>query len=59
MTKPNTNPSIPDLFYSLKVTPETVWGTLHGVMSVLLVIWWQGTLGYAALARNAGVVKRQ
>jgi hypothetical protein len=37
---------------SFKVTPEIVWGALHGIMSLAMMVWWQGTLGYAALARK-------
>ncbi|KAF8524369.1 hypothetical protein BU17DRAFT_74825 [Hysterangium stoloniferum] len=32
---------------SMKVTPENVWGVAHGILSVGLGLWWQGTLGYA------------
>jgi len=32
---------------SMKITPEKVWGGAHGILSVGLGIWWQGTLGYA------------
>lgn len=35
-----------------KVTPEIVWGFLHGVLGLGMVIWWQGTVHYAALARK-------
>ncbi|KAG6877460.1 hypothetical protein C0992_009934 [Termitomyces sp. T32_za158] len=27
------------------VTPEIVWGTLHGLVGLGLVVWWQLTLG--------------
>ncbi|KIM60644.1 hypothetical protein SCLCIDRAFT_939269 [Scleroderma citrinum Foug A] len=38
---------------SLKITPEVVWGTLHGVVGLAMVVWWQGTLAYAAAVRKA------
>ncbi|KAH7910262.1 hypothetical protein BJ138DRAFT_130218 [Hygrophoropsis aurantiaca] len=37
----------------MKVTPEVVWGTMHGVVGLAMVVWWQGTLQYAAAARRA------
>ncbi|TFK46854.1 hypothetical protein OE88DRAFT_1721005 [Heliocybe sulcata] len=36
-----------------KVTPENVWGTLHGVLGLAFVVWWQATVQYAQLARRA------
>jgi len=39
--------------HRLKITPEVVWGTLHGVLGLAMVVWWQGTLAYAAAARKA------
>ncbi|CAK5262147.1 unnamed protein product [Mycena citricolor] len=36
---------------SFKVTPEGVWGTLHGLLGLLMVVWWQGTLHYAQMIR--------
>ncbi|KDQ58445.1 hypothetical protein JAAARDRAFT_154922 [Jaapia argillacea MUCL 33604] len=36
-----------------KVTPEIVWGTLHGVLGLAMVVWWQGTVMYASMARQA------
>lgn len=41
------------LFESFKVTPEVVWGTLHGLLGLAMVVWWQGTLGYVSMARKA------
>jgi hypothetical protein len=35
-----------------KVTPEILWGLLHGFLSLGMVLWWQGTLQYASLARK-------
>jgi len=30
---------------SFKLTPETAWGTAHGLLSLALAAWWQLTLG--------------
>ncbi|TFK68321.1 hypothetical protein BDN72DRAFT_841893 [Pluteus cervinus] len=35
-----------------RVTPENVWGTLHGIVGLALVFWWQATLPYTAMARS-------
>lgn len=35
----------------MNVTPEVVWGTFHGVLGLAMVVWWQGTLQYAAAVR--------
>jgi len=40
------------LLEGYKVTPEIVWGSLHGVLGLGMVVWWQGTVHYAALARK-------
>ncbi|KAH7886850.1 hypothetical protein F5I97DRAFT_1870709 [Phlebopus sp. FC_14] len=40
-------------FESMKLTPEVVWGTFHGVLGLAMVVWWQGTLPYAAAQRRA------
>ncbi|CAE6463660.1 unnamed protein product [Rhizoctonia solani] len=32
---------------SASITPEKIWGALHGVVSVLVGLWWQFTLGHA------------
>ncbi|KAF8556021.1 hypothetical protein OG21DRAFT_752320 [Imleria badia] len=37
---------------SIKVTPENVWGTFHGVLGLLMVVWWQLTLQYAGAFRG-------
>jgi len=37
----------------MNITPEVVWGTFHGVLGLAMVVWWQGTLQYAAAARRA------
>ncbi|KAH7099800.1 hypothetical protein BKA62DRAFT_708857 [Auriculariales sp. MPI-PUGE-AT-0066] len=31
-------------FEGVKVIPETVWGTLHGLIGLLFVFWWQQTI---------------
>ncbi|EPQ52107.1 hypothetical protein GLOTRDRAFT_117600 [Gloeophyllum trabeum ATCC 11539] len=38
---------------SYNATPENVWGTLHGIVGLGMVFWWQGTVQYAQLARRA------
>ncbi|TFK26132.1 hypothetical protein FA15DRAFT_638210 [Coprinopsis marcescibilis] len=43
---------------SLKITPETVWGTLHGLIGLGMVFWWQATVHFAQAARQPGVVGR-
>ncbi|CAE7234265.1 unnamed protein product [Rhizoctonia solani] len=35
------------------VTPEKIWGALHGVVSVMIGMWWQFTLGYAKAMKQA------
>ena len=35
----------------LQVTPENVWGTFHGVVGLLMVVWWQLTLQNAKAFR--------
>jgi len=37
----------------LNVTPENVWGTFHGVVGLLMVVWWQLTLRYASAFRGS------
>ncbi|KAJ7269890.1 hypothetical protein C8J57DRAFT_1323839 [Mycena rebaudengoi] len=36
-----------------KITPEGIWGTLHGIVGLSMVVWWQGTVHYAQLVRGA------
>ncbi|KAF8679533.1 hypothetical protein RHS04_04660 [Rhizoctonia solani] len=38
---------------SASITPEKIWGALHGVVSVLVGLWWQFTLGYAKALKQA------
>ncbi|KAL4079406.1 hypothetical protein J3A83DRAFT_4356266 [Scleroderma citrinum] len=40
-------------FESLNITPEIVWGTLHGVLGFAMVLWWQVTLAYTTAAKKA------
>ncbi|KAH8113870.1 hypothetical protein DFH11DRAFT_280317 [Phellopilus nigrolimitatus] len=40
------------LFESFNVTPENVWGTLHGIISLGFVFWWQATVAQAAAMRK-------
>ncbi|TFK37997.1 hypothetical protein BDQ12DRAFT_684485 [Crucibulum laeve] len=37
-----------------KFTPEILWGICHGVVGLGMVVWWQGTVHLAAMARRAG-----
>lgn len=39
--------------YRYKLTPEIVWGTLHGLIGLGMVAWWQATVHLAAMARAA------
>ncbi|KAL1742566.1 hypothetical protein HDZ31DRAFT_42966 [Schizophyllum fasciatum] len=39
---------------SLKITPENVWGTVHGFLGLLFVAWWQFTVGAAAAVGQQG-----
>ncbi|KAJ7065015.1 hypothetical protein C8F01DRAFT_1021837 [Mycena amicta] len=41
------------LFEAYRITPENVWGTLHGLVGLSMVVWWQGTLQYAQMVRGA------
>ncbi|KAF8961760.1 hypothetical protein BDZ97DRAFT_1184839 [Flammula alnicola] len=34
-----------------RLTPELVWGTAHGIVGFGMVIWWQGTVHLAQMAR--------
>ncbi|KLO09012.1 hypothetical protein SCHPADRAFT_943973 [Schizopora paradoxa] len=44
--------SLGDLAESFKITPELVWGTIHGVLSLGFVFWWQSTVGLTAAVRK-------
>ncbi|KAF8426857.1 hypothetical protein L210DRAFT_3420441, partial [Boletus edulis BED1] len=39
-------------FESFKVTPENVWGTFHGMVGLLMVVWWQSTLQHAGAVQG-------
>jgi len=36
---------------SRRVTPEIVWGTMHGIVGLTLAAWWQATVHMAQMAR--------
>lgn len=36
-----------------KLTPEILWGTLHGLVGLGMVVWWQATVHLAAMARSS------
>jgi len=38
--------------FRFKLTPETAWGTLHGLVGLGMVVWWQGTVHLAAMTRS-------
>ncbi|KIM37226.1 hypothetical protein M413DRAFT_448718 [Hebeloma cylindrosporum] len=38
-------------FEQYRVTPELVWGTMHGLVGLGMVIWWQATVHLAQMAR--------
>ncbi|KAG6875776.1 hypothetical protein C0993_007469, partial [Termitomyces sp. T159_Od127] len=40
-------------FETYKVTPEVVWGALHGLVGLGMVVWWQVTLPLSVAARAA------
>ncbi|KAF9652611.1 hypothetical protein BDM02DRAFT_3109188 [Thelephora ganbajun] len=39
-------------FEAYKLTPEVVWGILHGIVGLSFGFWWQATIGMAQNARN-------
>ncbi|KAF8609166.1 hypothetical protein BDV93DRAFT_518021 [Ceratobasidium sp. AG-I] len=45
--------SLGSLAESLAITPEKIWGAAHGLVSVGLGTWWQLTLGYAKMVKQA------
>jgi len=44
--------SLGELAESFKATPETIWGTVHGLVGFGFAIWWQTTVGMAAAMRK-------
>lgn len=42
------------IFYTHRynVTPETLWGILHGFLGLSMIVWWQGTLHYMSLVKK-------
>ncbi|KAG8774595.1 hypothetical protein FRC12_001894 [Ceratobasidium sp. 428] len=45
--------SLGSLAESVAITPEKIWGTLHGMISVGLGLWWQFTLPLVKHAKVA------
>ncbi|KAF8920102.1 hypothetical protein CPB85DRAFT_1428927 [Mucidula mucida] len=41
------------LFEQYRVTPEAVWGTIHGLLGLGMVVWWQLTLYLTAIPGRA------
>ncbi|KAN0131674.1 hypothetical protein V8E53_010516 [Lactarius tabidus] len=39
-------------FETYKITPEIVWGCMHGFMGLGFVGWWQGTVAYARMMKT-------
>jgi hypothetical protein len=35
-----------------KVTPEIVWGCMHGFLGLGFVTWWQGTVAYTQMMKK-------
>ncbi|EIN08268.1 hypothetical protein PUNSTDRAFT_134660 [Punctularia strigosozonata HHB-11173 SS5] len=35
-----------------KFTPEVLWGTLHGLLGLFFMAWWQGTVGSVTAAKR-------
>ncbi|EJC99362.1 uncharacterized protein FOMMEDRAFT_142896 [Fomitiporia mediterranea MF3/22] len=44
--------SFGELFESFKLTPEVLWGTLHGVIGLGFVSWWQATVALTSSVRK-------
>ncbi|KAJ7683038.1 hypothetical protein B0H17DRAFT_1161020 [Mycena rosella] len=40
------------MFEAYKITPEAVWGTMHGIVGLSMIVWWQGTVHYAQMVRG-------
>ncbi|KAI0278065.1 hypothetical protein BGY98DRAFT_975818 [Russula aff. rugulosa BPL654] len=40
------------LFEAYNVTPEIVWGSMHGILGLGFVVWWQGTVAYAQMMKR-------
>ncbi|KAJ7178621.1 hypothetical protein C8R43DRAFT_467445 [Mycena crocata] len=43
--------SLGPMLESFKVTPENIWGTMHGLVGLSMIVWWQGTVHYAQMVR--------
>lgn len=46
-------PSVFMMYFRYKITPEILWGTLHGFVGLGMVAWWHATVHMAAMARSA------
>jgi len=42
--------SFGSFFEAYKITPEIVWGCMHGFLGLGFVVWWQATVGYTQMA---------
>lgn len=40
------------VYFRYKITPEILWGTLHGFAGLGMVVWWQATVHLVAMARS-------
>jgi len=40
------------MYLRYKITPEIIWGTLHGFVGLGMVAWWHATVHMAAMARS-------
>jgi len=45
--------SLGELAESFKITPEVLWGAVHGFISLGFVFWWQSTVGLTAAMRKS------
>ncbi|KAK0446626.1 hypothetical protein EV421DRAFT_1790321 [Armillaria borealis] len=39
-------------FEQYRITPENVWGTVHGLVGLGMVVWWQLTLPYVQMGQT-------
>ncbi|KAI0000177.1 hypothetical protein BJV74DRAFT_882835 [Russula compacta] len=39
-------------FEAYKITPEVVWGCMHGFLGLGFVAWWQGTVAYTQVMKR-------
>ncbi len=38
--------------YRYRITPENAWGTVHGLVGLGMVVWWQLTLPYVQMGQT-------